>query len=141
MFRYLFFIVAISLSFNLFAQDGLIIGVHGINPVWQSCNCDSLSQDEKEMCTQREIFNWLSKNIVIPPHTKNVGLTNTKVIVQYVVSKTGKVENVKIIKSVHPMIDKQVKDAIENMPNFFPGRLLGENIDTPVSLPIRIELK
>lgn len=134
-------IFSFLLSLNAYCQDSLIIGSDMTQPLWCSCDIDSLSQDEKRTCTQREMMKWFSNNIVIPKHSEKLEVIQTRVFVQYVVSKTGKVENVKILKGVHPSIDNQVKKAIEDMPDFIPGKSQGKNIDTPISLPFRIELK
>lgn len=51
-----------------------------------------------------------------------------RVIVHFVVSKTGSIDNVEIIKSLDPICDKEAIRVIKLLPKFIPGKQNGENV-------------
>lgn len=109
-------------------------------PVWATC--DSLqNENSRSLCTNREFIEWFRNEFYIPESYKETGLMSTKIFVQFVISKNGNVEKVKLIRGIHPEIDKVAIKTIENMPNWIPGKLMGEPIDITYNLPIIIELK
>ena len=85
---------------------------------------------------QSAMYKWLADNIKFPPTTLNNGGVQGRVIVGFVVSKTGAVKDVKIIRSCHPALDEEVVRVVKAMPTWTPGSLNGEPVDVAYTLPL-----
>ena len=59
-----------------------------------------------------------------------------KVIASFVVSKTGGIENIKIISSGRPDLDKEVTRIINKMPLWKPGLQNGKPVSVYFNLPV-----
>jgi TonB family protein len=57
-------------------------------------------------------------------------------VVQFVVSKTGSVESVKIVRSVSRSIDKEAVRVVSNMPKWIPGEEKGKKVAVLYTMPI-----
>ena len=51
-----------------------------------------------------------------------------RVIVQFVVSKTGKVKNAKVVKSIAPALDKEALRLVNSLPDWIPGEENGQKV-------------
>ena len=60
-----------------------------------------------------------------------------RVVVQFVVHKTGKISDAKVLRSVHPSCDKEAIRLIELMPDWIPGEMDGKPVNVYFTLPIR----
>ncbi len=61
------------------------------------------------------------------------------VIVQFVVNKSGKAVNPKIIKSVHPLLDQAALDVVAELPMFEPGEQAGEKVPVYYRMPVQFK--
>ena len=59
-----------------------------------------------------------------------------KVIVQFVVSSTGKVQNVKVVKSVAPSLDQEASRVINSFPQWIPAELNGNKVSMYQLMPV-----
>lgn len=73
--------------------------------------------------------------------THLIDSTNTCVTVAFVITKSGKVTDVIVVKSASKELDAVIVNAIENMPDWIPGKNKSEMVNTRVTLPICLELK
>lgn len=88
---------------------------------------------------QEALFTYLGKSIVFPESLKRDGLSGTSFI-KFVISETGKVENVEVAKSFHPDADIVAVEVIEKMEDWIPGVKDGSNVAVQYTLPIRFQL-
>ncbi|MFT6719025.1 MAG: TonB family protein, partial [Sphingobacteriales bacterium] len=88
---------------------------------------------------QEALFSYLGKSIVFPESLKSEGKSGTSFI-KFVISETGKVENVEIAKSFHPDADIVAVEVIEKMEDWVPGVKDGANVAVQYTLPIRFQL-
>ena len=58
----------------------------------------------------------------------------------FVVEKDGLVSNAKIIKGVHPSIDKEVLRVVRAMPKWIPGEQVGEKVRCLFNMPLKFTL-
>ncbi len=86
------------------------------------------------------LMTYLSENIQYPKKAKRNGITG-KIFVNFTVSKTGTIENVKILRGVHSLLDEEAKRVVEAMPNWIPGEQDGEKVSVSFNLPINFALK
>jgi TonB family protein len=91
---------------------------------------------------------FIVKNIVYPEKAKKEGIT-ANIYVQFVVSKTGKVENVvvvktednKVVKTDYEIFSAEAIRVISLMPDWTPGLLNGEPVNVSFTIPIKFNLK
>ncbi len=88
----------------------------------------------------KEMLNFISRNIKYPVSAFRNGIQG-KVILRFVVSKTGKVVRVEVIRSLSPECDKEAIRVIELLPDFIPGKLNGENVSVWYTMPITFKLQ
>ena len=102
--------------------------------------CKSMRGEERNQCTQGEIIRYVSKNTKYPEMAKDAGIQGT-VFVQFVVGKNGLVKDVKILKEVHPQLDKEAKRIVESLPKFEPGKQRGKNVSVVYNIPVRFIIR
>ncbi|MGN0213671.1 MAG: energy transducer TonB, partial [Muribaculaceae bacterium] len=86
------------------------------------------------------LMKWLQGHINYPP----VAMENNvqgKVIVQFVVTKTGKVGEVKVVRSVDRDLDKEAVRVCKSLPDFVPGRMNGQAVNVWYTLPVTFKLQ
>ena len=86
------------------------------------------------------MFKWLGEHINYPAAAAEEGASG-KVQVQFVVSKTGKVTNVTVVRGKHPALDKEAIRVVSAMPNWTPGRQNGQPVNVTYILPVYFTLK
>ena len=63
---------------------------------------------------------FLSENIKYPKSAKDKGIQG-RVILQFVVEKTGALSNIKVLRSVDPALDKEAVRVVSQITRFVPG--------------------
>ena len=61
-----------------------------------------------------------------------------RINLQFTVLSTGKIDSIKVLRSVTPDIDKEAIRVVESMPLWIPGKKDGELTDIRCQLPINI---
>ena len=85
------------------------------------------------------LISFLKANINYPPKAAQDKVEG-KVIVQFVVKKTGKIDDVKVLRSVSKDLDDEAVRVVKMMPDFVPGKQNGETIDMPYTIPVSFKL-
>jgi TonB family protein len=62
---------------------------------------------------------------------------NGVVIVSFDVNRQGTVDNIKVERGVHPMLDKEAIKAVESMPLWKPGVRHGKPVIVKFVIPVR----
>ena len=89
---------------------------------------------------EKRMMYFLSVNTKYPVQAKADKVEGT-VVVNFVVSSTGKIENVKVVKSVHPALDEEAVRVVSSMPDWDPGKQNGKAVDVSYVIPIEFSLK
>ena len=82
---------------------------------------------------------FIKKNLCYPPETRDICIVGT-VIVQFIIEKNGAVSDVKVIRSVDPLLDKEAVRVVTSMPNWIPAEKDGKAVRSYYTLPIRFGL-
>lgn len=82
---------------------------------------------------------FLKNNMQYPENAKKNGVSGI-VYVNFIVTETGKITDVKIIKGVHPELDKEALRLAKAMPNWEPGKQRGKSVKVFMKMPIRFNL-
>ena len=86
-----------------------------------------------------EFYKYLAENTKYPYYAMDHQIQGT-VWVQFIIDKQGNVTNVKVIKSVHPLLDEEAVRVVKSMPKWKPGLLNGKPVDVEFTVPIIFKL-
>jgi serpin B len=86
------------------------------------------------------LMEYIESNIQYPPMYAEINVQG-KVIVQFVVDKTGKVGEVKVVRSVDKELDKEAVRLCKSLPDFTPGRQNGQAVSVWYTLPVIFKMK
>lgn len=82
---------------------------------------------------------YIISQVKYPAEAKKNGIQGT-VYVSFVVTTTGKVEEVMVLKKVNDLLDKEAYRVISNMPDWNPGTSKGVPVEVSMTLPISFKL-
>ena len=85
------------------------------------------------------MINFLNANIKYPPKAAQDKIEG-KVIVQFMVKKTGKIDDVKVLRSVRKDLDDEAVRVVKMMPDFIPAKQNGEVADMLYTIPVSFKL-
>lgn len=86
------------------------------------------------------LFQFLHKEIKYPRYAVKNQIQGN-VYVRFIVEKDGRISNTKILRSPSEFFNDEVYRVINLMPNWIPAIHNGENVASPMVLPIRFSLK
>lgn len=86
------------------------------------------------------MYKWLSDHLSYPAQASEEGQQG-RVVVQFDISKTGTIENVKIVRGRHPALDKEAMRLVKAMPKWQPGRNNGQPVKVTYTLPVTFKLQ
>ena len=82
---------------------------------------------------------FLAENIKYPEDCKKEGIQG-RVIAQFIIDKDGSVKDVKVVRGVHPSLDKESIRLIESMPKWIPGKVKGEPVKSQFTFPVAFKI-
>ncbi len=85
------------------------------------------------------LINFLNANIVYPQQAAQDKVEG-KVVVQFTVKKTGKIDDVKVLRSARKDLDDEAVRVVKMMPDFIPAKQNGEVADMPYTIPVSFKL-
>lgn len=83
---------------------------------------------------------WVYHYLKYPEQAVKEGIQG-KVMVDFIVEKNGKISNVKVVKSVDPLLDAEALKIINASPKWKPGRVNGKKVRTQITIPIEFRLE
>ena len=86
------------------------------------------------------LLRYLQENIQYPPEAAKNNVQG-RVILQFVVDKTGQVGEVKILRSVSEEIDAEAVRVVKSLPKFEPGRQDGKPVAVWYTLPVSFNIR
>ena len=88
----------------------------------------------------QELMIFLSKNTKYPAEAHKNG-TQGRVIVSFVVTDEGNIQDPVIEKGVDPLLDAEALRVIQMMPKWKPGKQKGKAVNTKFTIPVTFKLK
>ena len=82
------------------------------------------------------LMKYLNDNIIYPVIALENGVSGT-VVLQFVVSKTGKIADIKVLNSVDRALDEEAVRVVSKMPDWQPAKQNGNNVAVYFNLPVR----
>ena len=86
------------------------------------------------------LMKYLQSHINYPPMAAENNVQG-KVVVQFVVDKTGRVGEVKVVRSVDKDLDREAARVCKSLPKFTPGRQNGHPVSVWYTLPVFFKLQ
>jgi TonB family protein len=86
-----------------------------------------------------EMVKYLLENMIYPEEMKENGIEG-RIFVQFVVTKTGSVENVTIARGIDGLNREAIR-LVKQMPNWKPGINNGKEVNVKMIIPIRFSLQ
>ena len=96
-----------------------------------------LDVDELPRFNKGNVFEYIYSNIEYPDQIDIQG----KIIVSFIITKEGKVENVKLEKMLFPQCDEQIQKILYSMPSWIPGKKDGVKVNTLLLMPINFSIQ
>lgn len=88
---------------------------------------------------EHAMMQWIAQNVKYPEIAKNKKIQG-KVFVRFIITETGKVDSVTVLKSIHPLLDEEAIRVIKLMPDWKPGSNKGKIVNCSFLLPINFKL-
>lgn len=85
------------------------------------------------------MYKWIADNIVYPADAVKSKIEG-KVLVEFIISEKGSIENPKVIKSVSVSLDKEALRVVSAMPRWEPGYANGSPVKTKFTVPVSFKL-
>ena len=86
-----------------------------------------------------QLIKFLSENIKYPVECEKQGIQG-RVVLLIVIDKDGSVKDIKVAKSVHPLLDAEAVRVASSMPHWQPATKDGQPVRIRYSLPITFSL-
>ena len=88
---------------------------------------------------QQKLMDYLAENIRYPEELAETCVQG-RVIVTFVVEKDGSISDVKVAKSLDPLLDKEAVRVVSGMPKWYPGKQNGVAVRVRYVIPVTFRL-
>lgn len=86
-----------------------------------------------------ELIEYIFKRIKYPIELTESAIMG-KTIVSTVISKTGELKNIEVIRGIDLLLDVEAVRVIMTLPKFEPGKIKGEVVNTNFIIPVKFSL-
>ncbi|MCM1137370.1 MAG: energy transducer TonB [Duncaniella sp.] len=86
------------------------------------------------------LLKWVNDHIRYPAMAQENNIQG-RVVIQFVVTKTGEVGEVKVARGKDPDLDKEAVRVVKSLPKFVPGKMNGHAVNVWYTLPIQFKLQ
>ncbi len=87
-----------------------------------------------------ELMKWLSNNVKYPADARDAGI-HGRVVLKFIVEKDGSISQVKTLKGVHELLDREAVRVTQSMPTWKAGQQGGKAVRCYFTLPINFTLQ
>jgi len=98
-----------------------------------------VDQEPKYKGGYKTMLKYLHSNLKYPPKSRKKGIEGD-VFVQFIVNKTGKVSDVKILRGIENECDKEAIRVVKLMPDWIPGKQHGKIVRVFFQIPVKFDL-
>ncbi len=86
-----------------------------------------------------DISEYLQKNVKYPPEARAAKIQG-RVMLNFMVDSMGNIGEIKVVHSVHPLLDSEAVRVIRAMPKWIPGTVPGKRKGTNYTVPIEFRI-
>ncbi len=130
------FFIAVLFSFFGMSQNGSSV-FDKIEDVPIYPGCENIKN--KRSCAQTKIQEHIIRNFRYPKEAQKKKIQG-RVFVQFYIGVGGYIDNIRT-RGPHEILEKEAKRIISLLPRFVPGKIDGEAVRVPMSVPISFRLQ
>ncbi|MBT8230438.1 MAG: M56 family metallopeptidase, partial [Bacteroidia bacterium] len=112
-------------------------------PRFIGCDYGDMSNEEAVQCSNQKLIEYVGEHLVYPENAKKEGLEGM-VVIRFSVLKTGKVDDVNILRDIGKGCGEAGASVIRNMNDdgvkWIPGQQRGKKVNVQYTLPIKFKL-
>lgn len=101
---------------------------------------DAVEQNPQFPGGETALLKWVASHLKYPSVAQENGIQG-RVTVQFVVTKTGSIGQVKVVRGKDPDLDKEAIRVVKSLPKFTPGKMNGHPVNVWYTLPITFRLE
>jgi len=83
---------------------------------------------------------YIKTNLHYPETAKKKNIQG-RVYLKFTVNRYGKIKNIKIVRHIHPLLDKEALRLIKNMPDWQPAKTKNGSVESEQILPVIFMIK
>ena len=83
---------------------------------------------------------WVYQYLKYPQKAVEEGIQG-RVMVDFIIDKEGNVTDVKVVRSVDPLLDDEAVRVVSASPKWRPGRVNGAKVRTSMTIPVEFILE
>lgn len=121
-------------------KDEIIVEEKKPEPVDDNRVFDVVEQKPQFPGGEAALLKYVSEHIRYPAMAQENNIQG-RVVVQFVVTKTGDVGEVKVVRGKDPDLDKEAVRVVKSLPKFVPGKMNGHAVNVWYTLPIQFKLQ
>ncbi len=121
-------------------KDVVVIEEKKPEPVDDNKVFESVEQNPQFPGGDAALLKYVSDHIRYPSVAQENNIQG-RVVVQFVVTKTGSIGQVKVVRSKDPDLDKEAVRVVKTLPKFVPGKMNGHAVNVWYTLPITFRLQ
>ena len=87
-----------------------------------------------------EFAKWVQENLQYPQAAKDADVQG-RVVAQFVVGTDGKIQDVQVLRGIHPDLDAEVVRVISSSPDWTPGYVRGEPVKVTYMFPVVLKTR
>lgn len=87
-----------------------------------------------------ELMKYLNNNVKYPIIAQENGIQG-RVVVQFTVRRDGSIDDIEVVRSADPNLDKEAVRVIKSMPNWKPGEQRGKKVNCKFTVPVVFKLQ
>ncbi len=95
-----------------------------------------VAEEMPTLLNGESMTSYVKKSMVYPAKAAEKGIIGT-VYVTFIVSRSGKIRNVKLLKGIDPDCDQAALNMVKAMPRLRPAKVRGRGVDVQFTLPVR----
>lgn len=85
------------------------------------------------------LMKWLSDNVKYPAKAEESGIQG-RVVCTFVIERDGSVTDVRVARSIDPLLDNEAVRVLSKMPKWNPGTQGGESVRVKYTVPVTFRL-
>ncbi len=101
---------------------------------------DVVEQEPQFPGGEAALLKYVAEHIRYPAMAQENNIQG-RVVIQFVVTKTGAVGEVKVVRGKDPDLDKEAVRVVKSLPKFVPGKMNGHAVNVWYTLPIQFKLQ
>ena len=131
----IFFIVVFSCFFSFSQNKSSVFDKIEEVPIYPGCE----EKKNKRSCANTKIQEHIIRNFRYPKEAEKKKIQG-RVFVQFYIGVGGYIDNIRA-RGPHEILEKEAKRTISLLPRFVPGKIEGEAVRVPMSVPISFRLQ